>query len=424
MEEHMDNQQNINVGNIHAGLKGLYKVQVIDSKTKEIVSDYGWKPNLILNNGMDAIASVYTANLNAVGICGTGSRPNNITSSTSMITQSGANIYLVDTSGLTDFTSSYSTYAATLQTGDVIIDSDNSQSTVISVSGSGVNAVVDTNYTYVSGKTFTIWKTSQPGLEKEIHRSSTYLVGSSSAVGWNCGTVTNGNVMVHRRTYDFSAETAQKVYTEVGVSWTGTANSGVFSRILLPSPVAVSNSFQLRLIHSLQVTWEPAGERYKTAYIDGWGTVWLSESIQQFYATAVGTTGGTQNFACLEPAAFGAYNGTYAGIAACSDATVLAAFGSVNSFTATSTQAGMAQLKAYVAGSHEYFKHYTFSLNDSNGVGQFRGIGLGMVNSADSQFVSNGYSSFRVRFDKAQTKLNTQLFNVVFRWTWGRSFVA
>ena len=118
-------------GGINIFLQGKYRLQVIDSLTKTVVSDYGWHKNLILNNGMDQVASFYIADLNAAGVCGTGSRPNSITSSTSEITQSGAQLYLVDNSGLISFTASVitngtSSYTSSVSPGDLIIDSDNS----------------------------------------------------------------------------------------------------------------------------------------------------------------------------------------------------------------------------------------------------------------------------------------------------------
>jgi hypothetical protein len=192
MSNNTDNELRYN-GGINIGMQGAYRVQVVDSYTKEVVRDYGWQKNLILNSGMNAPTGSYIANLTAVGVIGTGSRPNYFTSSTSQITQSGQYIYLNDTSYINSFTQSASTYPSLTEVGDLIVDEDNSQSYVVSVVSSSL-LYVASNYTYTTGKAFTIWKTSQSGLEKEIHRSQTYFPGSSSGA-WNCGTQTSAALL-------------------------------------------------------------------------------------------------------------------------------------------------------------------------------------------------------------------------------------
>src|ERR1035437_10355913 len=325
------NEYKVEGGGIGIGMRGIYKVQVINSTTKEITLDCDWQKNLILNGGMDAVAVAVLGNLSYYGIIGTGSRPNSITSSTSTITQSGAGVYLYNTSGLPNFTSSYSTYTASVNVGDVLQYSNNSQSTVTSITD-GLNLQVSPTYSIDVGnaQTFTIWKASQTDLEGESKRSATFLTG----VG-NCGTTTSGSTKKFRRSYDFSTEISSSTYTEIGVSWTVTkAVKSTFSRVVLPSPVTVGIGFKLRLIYDLFLSFTPNAPQYFTASVSGWPvspstTTIATQSIQNFNIANVSTDGIADNDAfCLDPVAIHGYNGSLFVVFVSDTKTPLAAFGS------------------------------------------------------------------------------------------------
>ena len=325
------NEYKVEGSNIGIGMSGVYKVQVINSTTEEITLDCDWQKNLILNGGMDTVIGCMLGNLSYYAIAGTGSRPNSITSSTSTITQSGAGVYLYNTSGLPNFTSSYSTYTASVNVGDVLQYSNNSQSTVTSITD-GFNLQVNTNYTIGSGnaQTFTIWKTSQTDLEAESKRNSSLLAGAG-----NCGTTTSGSTKTFRRSYDFSTEISSSTYTEIGVSWTVTkAVKSTFSRILLPSPITVGIGFKLRVVYDLFLSFTPNTPQYFTASISGWPvspstTTIATQSIQNFNVSDVSTSGTTTaDWYSLEPAAIRGYNGNLAVSFVSNTSTPLAAFGS------------------------------------------------------------------------------------------------
>lgn len=425
----MNDEYKIEGGGIGLSLQGQYRVMVINSITKEIEADYGWHKNLILNQGMDAVASVYLGGLNTYGIAGTGSRPNSITSSTSQITQSGATASLFVTSGIPDFTSSYSTYTSSLNVGDVIQYSNGSQSMVTSIID-GFHAAVNTTYNVDAGnaQTFTIWKTSQVGMELEIKRSSTYLVGSSSLLGWNCGSKTSGNSSTYRRTYDFSAEVAIKNYTEVGVGWAVSGPTTVFSRILLPVSVSIPIGSQLRLTHDLYVAFTPAMERYITASISGWPvlpatTTYASESIQKFMISTVDTSGyGNVDFACLDPGVISGYWGNlFAGYSS-TNSQNLAPFGTATNRSSPAVSAPYyGWLIAYSNGSYMRYKSFALGLNDGNFIASFNTVGFG-INYGGGPFYpyDTAYQAMCLRFDQPQTKLNTQRLTLVWKWSWDR----
>ena len=433
-------------GGIHIGMSGAYRLQVIDAFTKETVKDYGWNKNLILNNGMDAIASGLITSLTTYGICGSGSRPNNITSSTSQITQSGAQIFLANTSGLTDFTSSFYTngiqsYTAKAQVGDVIIDSDNSQSMILSVPVDGLNLFVNVSQSFTNGKTFTIWKTSQTKLEGEVHRSNAYtLIGSSSILGWNQGTYGSASVLTHRRTYDFAVESASQSYKEVGIGWTSTLNdTTVFSRAVLPNSVSVSPSQQLRMTYDLQTTYGPTSVIYTTPTITGWPvlpstTTEMSQSMQIFYggfsskwmASAVATTGYGDGWPVLDPAArvasWDGFSSYGCSMFASSDSSSLAPFGSSVDRSTNGYYVGIS-LDPYTTGSYVIYKRGTFDVSSANmtNIGSI-GIGLYFYQSGDiyaKPYVATN-QAFCCVFTQPQTKTNLQTLTMIWKSTWSR----
>jgi hypothetical protein len=431
----MNNKTQTTEAGVGMALWGRYKVQVLDAN-KNIVADYPWSDNMILNAGMDAIAvSCSLASCNAVGIVGTGTRPNTISGSTSQITQSGAQLFLIDQTGLPDFTSSYSAYAAAVQVGDVIIDSDGSESMVRSVSGSGMNLYVDNSASYSTGKNFVVFKTSQTRLQSESKRSSTYLAGSSSILGWNCGTVISESQVTMRRTYDFTQEVGPVVYTEGGVSWTSTANAQVFARYVFPYSVNMLTDFIFRMVHDFSVRYTPAIERYRTIdsgsqpVITNWPvapatTTEGSESIQNFMCPTVDTNGGGAAN-CLDPAAFTisySYGGTWASIFISEDSVALSPFGSATTRGSAVTYQSSAG-QGYVPGSYTYVKATKFNIYATPTTNLYS-IGLGqnyvVFPSVFYYPYQNGHQAFCFKFQQPQTKTNTQELFVGFRFTWDR----
>jgi hypothetical protein len=441
MNNNTDNEMNI-TGGIHLSMHGAYRIQTIDSYTKKVVKDYGWHKNLILNSGMNIIAYTSTANCTLYGCIGTGSRPNYITSSTSQITQSGTYVYLTNTSGLPSFTSSFSSYGSAVVGGDVIIDQDNSQSNVLSVISSSI-LLVDTNLNYDVGvqKTFTIWKTSQTALEYEVYRSNTYFVGSSSIVGWNCGYQISASTVVNRRTYDFAVESVTSSYSEVGVSWTGVGNGGLFSRTLLPATATLSPNQQLRMTYDLSVTYGPIYAVYKTASIGGWPvspstTTIGSESIQSLIGSCVDTNGNTQAMnqrgaQSLEPYAwnsdeFGLISYQFC-IWASTSGDPLVTGSAVYVGGAPSRGGDWVQGNSMIyvpaTGSWAMYKTGTLTIYQAASTA-IRSIGFGAaININQYWYVfpnDPAGQAMAFVFDQPQTKTNLQTLTLGWKWTWGR----
>jgi len=426
----MSNSQNKNAG-IGCGLEGRYRVQVVNDKTNEVEKDYGWHKNLILNIGMNRIGvqQVALCDLSLYGIAGTGSRPNSITSSTSQASQSGTSIYLSNISGLPDFTSSYSSsvgtgsYTASVDVGDVIKFTDTTESMVTAITD-GYHVEVTPSYTSVSEQTFTIWKTSQVALQKEVKRSNDYLTGAG-----NCGTTLVGNVQTHRRTYDFTAETSASAvnYSEVGVSWAATnypTTNSVFSRVVLPETVSVAVDYKLRLTYDLQITWTPESASYFTMSVSGWPVdAMATQSIQTFLASTVDTTGAANaGTAVLDPSYDFRVSETYyqASMFASCNSAVLTAFNTATDRSSGSGYVNGAVEGNYVGNSFIRYKAGTLDLNSANSK-TLHSIGFGQRSSANGWFPYDvARQAFCVRFNDNQAKTNLQTLTLCWKWVWSR----
>lgn len=442
------------IGSVSNKISGNYKVMVVDSKTREVVGDYGWHKNLIFNQGMDSMSLLAYGEVTKNAIAGSGSRPNKITSSTSTITQSGNIITLwPEAGGLQDFSSSISSsspyeiyYSSSLQRGDVIVYSNASRSNVTAIdSVAGLTASVDTSYTIESGsnQTFTIWKTSQTSMHKEGKRSSTYLSGDG-----NCGsTDTTGssgvvNIRTYRRTYDFSAETGNSLYTEIGMSSVSTPQSAVFSRVVLPVPVAVSSSFQLRVIYDLEVEFGPTALQTFTASISGWPVapsthLGCSASVQTLLASTINTAGNeTLYTALLEPGPDSPIgtnsrrnpsdpgsNSVPRGMFVSSTSRSLSPFGSGSNrhqATVYDRSNGPHNSPPYVTGSYTYIKsnYLGVSLGNTTTSSGIICVGWGLGSPYDTGNTAN--QAYCMLFHQTQSKTNTQVASMSFVYTWDR----
>jgi len=426
---------------INLGVSGKYRIQVIDTPTQTIVADYGWKPNLITNNGLDAIASIALGSLSTYGVSGTGSRPNYITSSTSTITQSGAYIGLINNSVITSFTQSVTTngtasYSSLVQAGDLIIDQNLSQSTVVLVSGS-ILYVTGSNLNYSTPLTFTVWKTSQTNLQGESQRITNYFPGSSSAIGWNCGSVISGSAVTMRRTYTFNPESATQSYTEVGCSWNGGYNGGVFSRVVLPNPILLSPLQQLRMTYDLVASFGPFYPVYKTASITGWPALPSTdtsgtESLQNFTPTGIDTNGNVSGFGtfniggAIEPSSIDTSFCIFASSVSASLIT-----GSINTQSNAVSRpgdytGGPTFITSYVNGTYTLAKYGTLSIYQAT-MSNIYSVGFGTLQSYPeiglvtvSPYDENGQCMAFV-FNQPQTKTNLQTLTLGWRWNWNRT---
>jgi hypothetical protein len=408
-------------------LEGVYKVAIVDATGDEIWRQPEWKKNLILNQGMDELATQYLSQISTHGIAGTGSIQGGITQenyilsgeSSASIIEGGLKLF-PQPGGIQNFdTEIWNGWTGSLANGDMIKFADGTEVKVGSVSTTTAGVIpTDTVLT----QSFTIWKTSQTKLQGEVKRSSTYLSG----VG-NCGSSINLNNVSYLRTYDFSIETSPKIYTEVGVGWSSTVGSATaFSRIVLPQTVSIDTNQRLRLVYQLNVAFSPTASQYVgNAIISGWPVAPstntnMSQSIQQMWVSSISTTGASSpNYAALEPASAGS-NCQFFGS---TNSQSLVTFGVTPidrdsngvAVTANST------LDIYVNGSYTQYKNATWPLASLN-YQNIRSFGFGVYYGSYPWYTSYGTSgqAFAMVFEQNQSKYNTQTLTMAFRWTWSR----
>lgn len=414
----MSNQNN----SINQSLQGYYKVAIVNATTKEVVWEQPeFSKNLILNQGMDGLFDRSVVDSFTYAIAGDGSRINSKDSGLSTITQSANTIYLYNRTGqITDFTSSMDggNYPSVLEAGDVIQYTNLSESKVVSVDAGGFMATVDTNYNFGAGDAqgFIVWKTSQTALQYELKRTNTYLTGS-------CGTTTIANQKIHRRVFDFSAETSLTSYNELGMGWASSGAGTTFSRMLFPSTVVVAAGYQLRVIYDLIVTYTPAISQSKNIGVGGgWGTLTGWEMLQNITnGTSIVSSNGASNnaTAVLDPYWVNT-GGNYLSVFVSSESSSLAPFGSaVDRQTADVgySSTGFSR-DAYVNGSYTCTKTGTIPINNGNST-HLRSIGLGTYGVGINP-ASSTYQVLCYVYDTDKTKTSSQSISFTFRWTWTR----
>jgi hypothetical protein len=424
----MSNKKN----GISQTVEGFYKLSVINEVGDVVWEQPNWQKNLVLNNGMDMIASVAYEGCMLYAFAGNGTRQNSIFSNASTITQTGTTITLNPLGSLQHFTQSAGGYISGVSAGDVIVYATSSiQTNVISVSD--MTCVVDQSQTIGVGEQFTIWKTSQSGLQNPLTSGGGRAVGSwtqPSGSYWlpgYCGSEWVGNIFQMTRTYDFGVEASLQNYTEIGVGKTYTLYTPgyCFSRILLTNPVAINVGQRLRVAYQLNVSVEPSTPVYRSGVTQPIITNWpvspstntnATESLQYIDTALEGiSSNGDPSFnnndgSTLDPSSQGYV--CYAWISP--DSKSLAPFGLSYDRTPNSSNATMTRASYPGNGSYYCDKSVTFDLTQINR-NDIRSFGFGYgINSA-----GNNSHAYALLFD--QTKTNIQTLSLSWRFQWNRT---
>ena len=400
----------INPTKIGQTLSGKYKLAVVDDKNDVVWEQKDWQKNLILNQGMDGLYSYTYANAMIIAFAGNGTNVNSISSGDSSGSVSGTTLSLSPgITGLQSLTGSAGGYSSAVSIGDMIQFSNLSEVRVLAVGNLTASIIPPSS---ISSQSFTIFKTYQTGLQSPIH-----LVGANNifqGTGY-CGTTVVGNVTQNRRSWDFNYETSSISVTEVGVGYTSgdifsptLANSSVFSRVLLPGPVAIASGQKLRLIYELDIAITPnvgsPGVPF-TGSIVGWGTGSLVpgyENIGGYRISNIGIDGSNVGDPYLDPAGVPNIFASNSTLPNPTSGTNTDRSGTINDIAATNTD-------PYVPLSFTAYKNGTFR-TDQIVRNDIRTIGVGFPSD----------NAFCCVFNQPQTKLNTQTLTLSFVYTWGR----
>lgn len=269
---------------------GVFQAFVVDKNGKEIYAQAP-KRNLILNSGMNALATnTYAA---CIAYCAAGV---------------GGGVSQVDLDGTasqsgTTVTISGSTFIfGPLYVGDVLKFATGQEATITAILSS-TSVTVDRTQT-VAATVVRLYRTSVSALDTEIVRttgttSTTYpefLLEDGTRSQASIPDIPNSRIML-RRTYDFPAETDSINYTEVGVSWQTTANSSLFSRVFLAGPVTVEAEQQLRIRYELYISIPNTGSNpVVEPTLEGWPYPYNIASISSTGSNFTVTLGANHHF--------------------------------------------------------------------------------------------------------------------------------
>jgi len=397
---------------LHQTARGLYKVAVVDATTKEVIWEQKeWGKNLILNNGLNAVRNIYWEGCFSSAAAGTGVTPTSISSAGVTASQAGTTV-------------SASVGSYTFSSGDIgnMIKWDAGGEEARITAYTNPQSVEVTPSQSVGSGTFSVYQTNQTDLTTEVKRTTTYLTGSPY-----CQTVidTSTGVVAMRRTYDFTAETVQKNYTEVGTCWSGAFGTGntTFSRILLPLPITVNAGQQLRFVYELQLTLSPVTPAALSAAVSGWPVLpsvntdatQQLELLQMSYVSSSGVAT-TNNGYANEPAASGLQGGA---LWASPSSAPFTTFNGAAPDRRTGHESAYVSLSAYTPLSFTVDKTATFLVGQMNR-NDIRSIGLSPNDPFYGRYTAL-HNGITVLFDQPQTKTNTQTLTFTFRFTWGRT---
>lgn len=245
--------------NVRQSAKGRFKAQVV-SPDGRVVEDRPWQNNLILDQGLNGLATRSWQESFAYCAAGTGNTPTQYDSDATTASQT-----------TTTVTASADFFDSLPENGvGMLIRWDSGETAKITAYTSPTQVTVSSSATVGSGE-FTVYAVNQTSLTTEVRRSTSYLTGAG-----NCGTSIVSNTLTMKRTYEFAAVTdpGGENIAELGFSWDEDDDpdgDNLFSRVLIAGgAVTVAQTFQLRVIYELAVTVEPDTAQARTVPITGW----------------------------------------------------------------------------------------------------------------------------------------------------------
>ncbi|MDD2764180.1 MAG: hypothetical protein PHE83_09435 [Opitutaceae bacterium] len=371
------------------GASVRYAVQVLDQAGR-IVRRLPAKNNLILDSGLDLVATNYWANLFAQAVVGTGTTAVKRDSAAVTFSRSGTTV---------------TASAGFFEAGDVgrLLKFDSGEEMYVITFTDSTHVEVDTSGTLAASEG-TIWYVDQTGLTTETKRTGTFGTDSGDN-----GTSYAAGVFTMKRTFLFSTETGPITYNEVGWSYTASAGNNLFGRDIISGGVSLVAGQQLKIIVELSIDLSPKSSTAYTNVITGWsqnGAFGIESVPTDIYTMSyVDAAGSTVSPGIFDPAA---------AVALVTLSTMTDAISAI-----TQTDLGLTGIlkqnaaagSSYITGSRERFFTANFALSEGNST-SIRSIG----------FHRNGNSrrSLRVLLDAAETKDSSHTLAITFRLGWNR----
>jgi len=243
-----------------------------------------WFDNLILNQGLDGIATQSWADSFLYCAIGLGTTPT--------VDDAGATVAAQSSSTVTLSGGSFTFTDTSTDAGKMIRWSTGQESRIVLVNSPTSVQVADAK-TVFPAQTFKVYRTNQVGLTTETARSNTYFTDAAG-----CGTFLNpgaGQVLLWRA-FDFPVNGTPSpiIYKEVGFSSSGSSGNNLFSRVVPLSIPLVGPGQFLRVTYLLSVAMRPAVPISRSLAIPGWSNTAGTEALETWGIMGVDTDGSSQ----------------------------------------------------------------------------------------------------------------------------------
>lgn len=376
------------VSSHHTGFLGVkYKVGVLRAKTG-LYEEVNKGHNLILDAGLDLVATNVIAALTKYCHVGTGTDPFQRDSGSTTISRAGST--LTASSGY--FEAADVGRLFKFDTGEEVYITSFASTTSVDTVDSGT----------IASSEGTIWYVDRTTLQTETTRTTVYRTDS----GDNSRTLAAG-VLTYKRTHQFPPVGGGVTYNEIG--W-GPANStALYNGSLITGSVVMLTGDILIVESNLELVQSPitpiAQSDVGAGGFNSSGTI-QQESIGLVNLASTGNASSTDGGNAMEPSLNG--HSAWRKVAVSELATAHPTYGS--DFTLAAIGSQQFVNSTYSAG--DFFI-------DKTGV---IGIGDGNSSNINSVMIWDGStrSDLRVLLTSAQTKINTQTLTIGFRLSWGR----
>lgn len=272
---------------VHLGLGNRFKVQVVERG--EVITERGWQPNLILDQGMDNLATVLSCNLFLNCAAGTGNTPTEDDSGATTATTSG-----------TTCTASAAIFAA----GDVgkLLRFDTGQKAKITAFTSTTQVTLAASLGVGSATQFTMYRVTQTGLTTELMRTSTYLTTSGASFNSR-----SGSTVTSQRTFDFTpfsiaatASAGTDLITAVN-NQLATNDAVILAGGTAPSPLVLGTTYYARDIsgNDFKVSATPGGAAIDLTTAGSGFSVRMPRNFAEVGFSNLGTAGNNLNMRAL-----------------------------------------------------------------------------------------------------------------------------
>lgn len=368
-----------------------YQIEKREANSKEFKPVYKGH-NLVLDSGLNLVASNVTSMLTRYLALGTGTGPTERDSSTTTCSRTGSTV-----------TASGNFFEAG-DVGRLIKWNTGEEAYILSFTSATEVETVDSGA--IASDEFTIYYVDDNTLGSQTERSANYVSG-----GANNGTSQVSNVITHKRTFLSNVAGAPITFNEIGWSpLSGTGN--LFSRDVISGGISLTAGDQLRVITELDITQGPATPSASSpsgiagsVQVEGCGLTTVQSS-----GAGNGPAIGPFLEGVCEPAMASSniYASAYSG--------ALAAYNTnVNVYNAVGYR-DTAVGETYVNGN--FYRDVTRVFTTSQANGTLRSFGL-----CNFQSGAEWRSGLRFLSDSGVVKTSSQTLTLTMRWSWQRELV-